>query len=437
MPTPDGNYIKMKADENCVFRKVDNRPRFVFSNLGKEYPEGLTIQYLDYDGNILYEEKLDKNGRFNYRELPAEQEMIFKLITNDISFCEAGEIIVPGLGGEMVKMRADKNCVFRIVKEENQQTKFVFNNLKGDLPADLTVLFLDEKGNVLYEEKVNKNGTFNFRKLGPDQPVIIKLKSTDAKLCNQAELNMPGPGGTILTLKPDANCVYRVTDKKWQIDLAKLGSDIPEGLIIQYVDDKGKILFEEPVNKNGTFAYHKLASEKNYLFKLKNENPELCDKLAISLSGAFSNESIRIFPGENCTFTSNPEKAKSTGVKYAFVEYFEYNKKSIPDSDPQYIEFIKNLDNLAKSKEYVNVTIESSASKVPTKTFKNNMELTKLRAEDAKQKLLNAMKAKGYDTTKLIFVNISTLVQGPSYKGDAQKNRKEYEKYQYVKIWAY
>ena len=49
---------------------------------------------------------------------------------------------------------------------------------------------------------------------------------------------------------------------------------------------------------------------------------------------------------------------------------------------------------------------------------------------------MDALKAKGVDTSKVNIVAYSTLVQGPEYNDDWKTNKETYEKYQYIKINA-
>ena len=50
--------------------------------------------------------------------------------------------------------------------------------------------------------------------------------------------------------------------------------------------------------------------------------------------------------------------------------------------------------------------------------------------------LLESLAKVGIEKDKVTFVNLSTLVQGPKYKGDYLENKTMYEKYQYVKIYS-
>ncbi|MCB0782428.1 MAG: hypothetical protein KDC03_23305, partial [Flavobacteriales bacterium] len=76
---------------------------------------------------------------------------------------------------------------------------------------------------------------------------------------------------------------------------------------------------------------------------------------------------------------------------------------------------------------------EASASKVPTKTFGTNENLSRQRMEDARARLLEAVRARGKDETKLYLEAVNNLVQGPRYQGD-YKNTDKYGKFQYAKL---
>ena len=81
------------------------------------------------------------------------------------------------------------------------------------------------------------------------------------------------------------------------------------------------------------------------------------------------------------------------------------------------------------------ITVESSASNVPSSKFKNNDELTAARNKTAEEQVRTALtkagKKEGVDYT---FGEPIKLVQGKKYENDAKKNRLIYEQYQYIKI---
>ena len=81
----------------------------------------------------------------------------------------------------------------------------------------------------------------------------------------------------------------------------------------------------------------------------------------------------------------------------------------------------------------VEIEIESSASRVPTKTHKTNINLASLRGDQAGDFVVKSLAEKGISKDKIVVNKINSIVSGPRYKGDYKKPEK-YQKFQYVKI---
>ena len=117
----------------------------------------------------------------------------------------------------------------------------------------------------------------------------------------------------------------------------------------------------------------------------------------------------------------------------AYQEFFNYNIKELDTSSAGFNEFINKVIEFVRQNGHVNITIEASVSKVPSKTYGSNEVLVKDRAENAAYTLINLLNAKGIDEN-MVTVSKKSFVQGPDYKDDAEENREIYEKYQYVII---
>lgn len=122
---------------------------------------------------------------------------------------------------------------------------------------------------------------------------------------------------------------------------------------------------------------------------------------------------------------------KGNAAKYEF--YFSYNKNQNDESD-EWKTFITHITELSKKKT-VTVTIKASASKVPTRAFKNNKELASTRASKLQEKIKAAVESSGGNPSKVKFIK-SSVVGGPAYRGDHDINRERFEKHQYVKASA-
>lgn len=121
----------------------------------------------------------------------------------------------------------------------------------------------------------------------------------------------------------------------------------------------------------------------------------------------------------------------SSAVNYQ--KLFAYNETEIEASNSEYLSFIDKVIHKINVLGKAEVTIESSASKVPTTTYKSNINLTSLRGDKAKEVLMKTLAEKGIDGSKVDFKGINSVIGGPNYTGD-YKNTEKYKAYQYIKI---
>lgn len=149
-----------------------------------------------------------------------------------------------------------------------------------------------------------------------------------------------------------------------------------------------------------------------------------------------ANSSNNLTANNNLQNNKPEEKQVSGRPKASFVHYFEYNIKDIDPNSKEFKKFIDDIVLLVEKNGSVRISIESSASKVPTKTFITNENLSEKRALEAKLLIYAALREKNIKSNQVTIDKITTLVQGPDYRGDYQ-NKKKYEKYQYVKLQVY
>ncbi len=117
-----------------------------------------------------------------------------------------------------------------------------------------------------------------------------------------------------------------------------------------------------------------------------------------------------------------------------FQKFFGYNQRMVSEEEEMYDNFLDALKNIIDFYGTAKISIVGSASKVPTKTYSSNQELADLRAENAREQLIEKVKKAGIDIAKLNFVSVEGKVQGPEYGGDANEGIDKYKKYQYIQI---
>ncbi|MBP6390594.1 MAG: PD40 domain-containing protein [Flavobacteriales bacterium] len=116
-----------------------------------------------------------------------------------------------------------------------------------------------------------------------------------------------------------------------------------------------------------------------------------------------------------------------------YAKYYAYNMKDIDQAEKDWKDFIDTVVGLIEKNGKANVVIEASASNVPTKTFGTNENLSSKRMEDARARLIEAVKERGKNPDLILLEAVNSLVQGPAYRGDFI-NTEKYGKFQYVKL---
>lgn len=117
----------------------------------------------------------------------------------------------------------------------------------------------------------------------------------------------------------------------------------------------------------------------------------------------------------------------------ALKHYFTYNADKLTVEDGKLKDFVETIvAQIENGRESVTISVNSSASYVPTRTFKNNEELAKSRGNRIANELRDYFQAKGM--LSKITVNLdSSKVQGPEYAGDFE-NEAKYKDYQYIDL---
>ena len=123
-------------------------------------------------------------------------------------------------------------------------------------------------------------------------------------------------------------------------------------------------------------------------------------------------------------------------IGYAeYSHFFMYGSSGFSSAEPDFKNFMNELEKIMKKKGKVEIFIESSASNVPSKKYKNNIELSKARSTFATDEITKELVARGYKLgEQFTFHEATNLVQGKKYENDKDTKRDEYEKYQYIKI---
>ena len=83
--------------------------------------------------------------------------------------------------------------------------------------------------------------------------------------------------------------------------------------------------------------------------------------------------------------------------------------------------------------EKVKVEIVGSASRIPSKKFKSNTELAKIRVEKGKKAIFDYLNSQNISQNKVQIVKEKAIVSGPKFDENYKEKSKYYE-YQYFSI---
>ncbi len=126
-----------------------------------------------------------------------------------------------------------------------------------------------------------------------------------------------------------------------------------------------------------------------------------------------------------------PDNSVISGDCFSF--FFKYNMNEVDESAPEYKQFIDKLMEIKNAGGKINLHVQASASTVPTRKFKNNKDLAKVRGNGTIEKLKISLKQRGVVEGDIVIASNKTFVSGPAYQGDAA-NTERYGKFQYVKV---
>ena len=204
----------------------------------------------------------------------------------------------------------------------------------------------------------------------------------------------------------------------------------------------GKSIANEQINVPCETCYNEIQKE----LTLDPLNLEESAVKTISLTGiAETDQGVtqeRKVEGTKTVVTTTTPGGETKHVTEAEIgtivydKYYQYNKRSIPLDEARFTLFMNDLAELINQFGEATISLEGSASRVPTKTWKSNEVLANKRAEDAKEKILTGIKNKGLDPGKIKIADVNAIIQGPKYENDPLSGKSKYEPFQYIRITA-
>lgn len=342
--------------------------------------------------------------------------------------------------GQVIKTTTSDALGWFLFSELPQNENYVVGLDESDteLGKKSFVEFRDAKGNVI---KTKNLGSGKYQAAVGNTTVMFKMKE-----------KLP-----VATSPEDEVAFISVGGRMFGKDNKPMGS-----MKVSLMNSKGEIIKTTTTDSLGWFLFSELPPNENYVVALDENDTDLGKGSFIEFRDAKGNviktknlgsgkyqangTTARFKEREKpkpvshpVTNTNNTHHEQLASVdKLNFKMNFKYNVAETDVTDAPFTKFIDNMMELYAKNGTINVKIESSASLVPTRAYGgSNKKLSIARGEKGREQLLNALKAKGVDESKVNFVSMKSYVRGPQYNIDYLQNREKYEQYQYIKISAY
>lgn len=293
------NMGAMAEDETAIANL--NITGQIFKKLPGDYTNGMMVYLIDDSGIILDSAFADEYGKFNFKNLPPNQDYIVKLKEEDsgIKFAiinKDGRIVdFPKLKGEnQATIKQEVLIEPKIIRNSELDKASIIGLVEVSKKRieNMKIHLLNVYGDTLATTYSSEKGEFQFNKLAFEENYIIRISDDNPAAYKDAKLY------AINTFEEKLFLIDRLKDEDFvfrtltfdQYSTVQLYTDIDE---LNYVslygnvyeknvgdlNEKTKmIIYDEKDNIKGTttlvgdgsFEFHKLLPNEKYSFKLVN-----------------------------------------------------------------------------------------------------------------------------------------------------------------------
>ncbi len=335
-----------------------------------------------------------------------------------------------------INLKPLKTCPGMMIKSDTTISKSALNILvlnnsrekKHVANADIKIV---SKGLADYNTKSDEDGHKNGVDLQPEKSYQITA-SANGKSGKTIVFNTIGIKGSKIYDK----VVYTERNPEDDINLPltitvlnnKKEHKTVAGAKVKVTGTDGTV-FEGVSDITGKVTGLNLVPEVNYV--IVSEKDGVLNRAVLSTHGVKKSKPI-----EKTVYLQGPSEVpdNSEFSGDCFTFYFKYNMNELDETAPEYKAFIDRVIAFKSAGGKIVFNAMGSASTVPTRKYKNNQEIAQLRLNQGLLKITNSLKQKGLTDADITVGSNKAVVAGPAYKGDAQTNAAEYEKYQFVKI---
>ncbi len=255
--------------------------------------------------------------------------------------------------------------------------------------------------------------------------LYVPCNSSYQEIKHELLLNMIDLEATAISTLPE-------NEQRWEFNNSEYLKLLEGYEVSTYEGDK--LLYKDFINKYGQFPYKELDPSKSHIFKIEEAEFEFCDDLVLNLIDT-ANNILDTYTFNSVCETGETVSEFSDILTTPIYQFnFGYNKDKFNTKNETLKLYVKGIKQLIDAGKEISILTYSSASKVPTKSYKNNQDLANKRMESGISTLKKVLKSEGIDVSKITFIEKDALVQGPKYNNDAQEKQAVYQRYQYIKF---
>ncbi len=449
--------------------------------------EGVSIDLLNLNKNILTGSKSDKEGVFNFQGLDADSIYFIRINTEDLEVLDQNQIVITNeLGKEIVINKTDEG-LYQFAPGLSKEKPVYKESIKGYVQnggsptKGINVKLYDENNELIGYTTTNNLGEFEFSGLSSNENHLIIIEE-DNQMNVENVLLITNNNGEVLKYKQIRKDAFEFTpdNKKDQVyatnalGLLTIDNKPVQGVNVKLLDSDKTIISETKTDQVGSFNFYNITTDKAYYIEFDQVNGRYPKSTEIIITNS-NGDPLPIKDNKDGIFQLNPVIKQNMGLAYTldasgnriyetkfysleardevkypesyptaaelegvivyFQKFFTYNVKDINENNKQFLLFANDIADLVSQRGYADIIITSSASKVPTKSWKNNNVISAKRAYDTKGLLERVLLKRGLKPSQYNFLDINTLVTGPEYNNDYLINKTIYEKHQYVRVF--
>ena len=363
----------------------------------------------------------------NVKESLIHEQTLKTPCESDLKILKLIELPTIDVYGKVLLNDSYNSSKKEIIEEfKERHKKYNFKEIIGSENNLIALLLLDDDGNIIDKAVLTPEG-FKFELLNSASNYNFKLENfPDSLDLSDIPIFLFEDGKeTFIHGDFEKNNSFTYINNFNTYKFKELVGNYGDKINLFLIDENGRIIQKGKLTNNG-FKFELISSQLEYSFRLENF-PENLDLSEIPIEIINHDEQLLVvgdFSIEN----------KFILPKIHFKKSFQLGQYSI-ENNPDFIRFMEETINKINKNGQVKVEIVGSASRIPSKKFKSNTELAKIRVEKGKKAIFDYLNTQNISQNKVQIVKEKAIVSGPEFDHNIKDKSKYYE-YQYFSIWV-